>query len=195
MSDINNSIRILFIIISIDKVNNIKIYLKNTHFIANIYDITWIFIEIGYIFVCVQSSKKYFNQFTCNKTNQEQILMQLDNHQQLYHTLIRNISYRKRITRNHSVTHFWSFILIRDIKNARKDLLKVSLSLINISWVVTSSLENYTSKNTRQHETTRYKTSTNEATWQNTSTTHTRQHEYIGNLGSKNRALLRTFCY
>ena len=72
-----------------------------------------------------------------------------------------------------------------------------------------SSLENYTSNNTRQQDTTRRNTS---ATRHNTSKTgdntskttraqttqheyNTTQHEYKGGSGSKNRALLCTFCY
>ena len=70
------------------------------------------------------------------------------------------------------------------------------------------SLENYTSNNTRQHETTRVQ---HEKTRHNTSTTrsntrqheynttkhvyNTTQHEFKGSFGSKNRALLRSFCH
>ena len=66
-SDKNNSIRIIFVIMSIVKVNIIKVFFKNTHFITRKYDISRIFNKIEYIFVCLQRSKKYFNHFTCNK--------------------------------------------------------------------------------------------------------------------------------
>ena len=59
-----NSVRIIFIKIII-KINIIKIYIKNPHFIARKY--IRIFIKVEYIFLCVQSSKKLFNHFTCNK--------------------------------------------------------------------------------------------------------------------------------
>ena len=53
-SDMNDSSRVIFIIISIIKVNNIiKIYTKNTHFITRKYDITRAFIKIEYIIICV----------------------------------------------------------------------------------------------------------------------------------------------
>ena len=65
-SDKDNSFRIIFIKIII-KINIIKIYVKNTLFIARKYDITRIFINLEYIFICVQSSKKFFNHFTRNK--------------------------------------------------------------------------------------------------------------------------------
>ena len=64
--DTNNNIRIIFIKILI-KINIIKIYIKNTHFITRKYNITRIFIKVEYIFICLQSSKKFFNHFTCNK--------------------------------------------------------------------------------------------------------------------------------
>ena len=66
-SDMINSIRIISINIIIAKVNAIKIYIKNTNFIEIKYNITKIFIKIEYIFICIQSSKKLFNHFTCNK--------------------------------------------------------------------------------------------------------------------------------
>ena len=47
-SDMNNSIRIIFIKIFIAKVNAIKIYLKNTHFITIKYNINKIFIKTVY---------------------------------------------------------------------------------------------------------------------------------------------------
>ena len=65
-SDKNNSIRIIFIE-TIIKINIIKIYTKNTHFITRKYSITRIFIEIEYISICVQGSIKFFKHFTCNK--------------------------------------------------------------------------------------------------------------------------------
>ena len=58
-SDMNNSVRIIFIIISIFKVNIIKIYIKNTHSIINRCDITRIFIKIEYIFICGQAVKSF----------------------------------------------------------------------------------------------------------------------------------------
>ena len=48
----NNSITIVFIIISIVKVN-----IKNTHSITIKYNINGIFIKVEYIFICVQSTK------------------------------------------------------------------------------------------------------------------------------------------
>ena len=65
-SDMNNSIRIIFIKIII-KINIIKIYIKNTHFFTRKYDIIRIFIKVEYNFICLQSSKKFFNYFTCDK--------------------------------------------------------------------------------------------------------------------------------
>ena len=67
-SGMNNSIRTMFIKIII-KINIIKIYIKNTHFITRKHDITRIFIKLEYKFTCVQNSKKIFNHFTCNKPN------------------------------------------------------------------------------------------------------------------------------
>ena len=65
-SDMSNSIRTIFIKFII-KINVVKIYIKYTHFIKRKYDITRIFIKIESIFICVQSSKKFFNLCTCNK--------------------------------------------------------------------------------------------------------------------------------
>ena len=64
-SDKNNSIRIIFIKIII-KIS-INIFIKNTHFFTRKNDITRIFIKVEYIFICVRSSKNFFNLFTCNK--------------------------------------------------------------------------------------------------------------------------------
>ena len=50
-ADMSNSFRIIFIIISMIKVNDVKIYTKN--FITRKYDITRIFINIEYIIMCV----------------------------------------------------------------------------------------------------------------------------------------------
>ena len=89
------------------------------------------------------------------------------------------------------------------------------LNINSIRNKIGSSLENYTSDNTRQHDTTRVKHDTirdnTSTTRQNTSTTrhNTRQHEYNTtqheynttqqkckrSFGSKNGALLCTFCY
>ena len=57
-SDMNNSIRIVFIKIIIN-LSIIKIYINNTHFITRKYDITRIFTKVEYIFICVQSSKNF----------------------------------------------------------------------------------------------------------------------------------------
>ena len=63
----NNSFKIIFIIISIIKVKIIEIYTKNTHlFITRKYGITRIFIRIEYILICIQSRKKFFNQSETN---------------------------------------------------------------------------------------------------------------------------------
>ena len=56
-SDMNDSIRIIFILISNVKHNIIKIYIKNTHYVTNKYNIFRIFIKIEYIFICVQTVK------------------------------------------------------------------------------------------------------------------------------------------
>ena len=65
--NMNNSFRTIFIIISIIKVNIIKIYIMNTHSITRKYGITRIFIKIEYTIICIQSSKIFLNNFTCNK--------------------------------------------------------------------------------------------------------------------------------
>ena len=57
-SDMNNCIRIIFIK-TIIKINIIKIYIKNTHFITTKYNITRIFIKIECIVICKQSNKKF----------------------------------------------------------------------------------------------------------------------------------------
>ena len=57
-------IRIIFIEIVI---NIIKIYIKNIHLITRKSNITRIFIKLEYTFICIQSSVKFFNHFTCNK--------------------------------------------------------------------------------------------------------------------------------
>ena len=56
-SDMNDSIRIIFILISNVNHNIIKIYIKNTHYVTNKYNIFRIFIKIEYIFICVQTVK------------------------------------------------------------------------------------------------------------------------------------------
>ena len=57
-SDKNDSIQIIFIKIIIE-INFIKIYIKNTHSITIKYNITRTFIKIEYIFICIQSSKRF----------------------------------------------------------------------------------------------------------------------------------------
>ena len=64
-----------------------KIYVENTHFITIKYNIIRIFIKIGYIFMCIQSSKKLFNHFPCNKP----IRKKLENDQQLHPTFLSYI--------------------------------------------------------------------------------------------------------
>ena len=44
-----------------------KIYIENTNFITRKYGNTRIFIKLGCIFICLQSSLKFFNHLTCNK--------------------------------------------------------------------------------------------------------------------------------
>ena len=51
-SDMINSTRIIFVKIII-KINIIRIYIKNTHFISVKCNITIIFIKIEYIFICI----------------------------------------------------------------------------------------------------------------------------------------------
>ena len=63
-SDKNNSIRIIISKVIV-KVNVIKIYIKNTHFMKRKYNITRIFIKVTYIIICAQTSKKFFKHFTC----------------------------------------------------------------------------------------------------------------------------------
>ena len=65
-SDANNRISIIFIKVFI-KINLMQVYNKNTHFVTRKYNINRIFIKIEYIFICVQSSLKFFNHVTCNK--------------------------------------------------------------------------------------------------------------------------------
>ena len=52
-SDMNNSFRVISIIISIVKFNIIKIHTKNTHSIISKYGITRIFIKMEYIITCI----------------------------------------------------------------------------------------------------------------------------------------------
>ena len=52
-SDMSNSTRIIFIKISIVKVNPIKTYIKNTYFIKTKCNTTKIFFKIEYIFICM----------------------------------------------------------------------------------------------------------------------------------------------
>ena len=64
--DKNISIGKIFIKI-ITNINIIKIFIKNTHLITRKYYINRIFIIIEHIFICIQSSVKFFTHFTCNK--------------------------------------------------------------------------------------------------------------------------------
>ena len=112
-SDKNDSIRIIFIKISI-KIN-IKIYTENTHFITTKCDISRIFTKIEYILICIQNSIKFFNHFTCNKPirNKFQCCWKSS-------TASSNITYLsgqytiKEGSSETTLTHFLSFILIRN---------------------------------------------------------------------------------
>ena len=85
---------VIFIIVFIIKVNIIKIYVKNTHFITRKFAITRTFIKTEYIIIRVQSSKKFFSSFTCNKA--------ISNKSECYQTIISRF-----------ITQSLSFILIR----------------------------------------------------------------------------------
>ena len=57
----NDNFKIICIIINIIKVNNIKTYTKNTHFITRKYGITRNFDKIEHIIICMYRSKEFFN--------------------------------------------------------------------------------------------------------------------------------------
>ena len=48
------------------KINVTKIYIKSFHSITIECDIARTFVKLEYIFICIKSSKKFFNYFTCN---------------------------------------------------------------------------------------------------------------------------------
>ena len=87
--DLNNSLRIIFIKIII-KINIIKIYMTNTHFITRKSNITRIFIKVEYIFISVPSSKKFFNHFTCNKQSEISCNTARESSTVLSHSIDRN---------------------------------------------------------------------------------------------------------
>ena len=62
----NVSIRIIFIKFNI-KTNIIKIYIKNTYSFTTKCGFVRAFIKLVYIFICIKSSKTFFNHFTCIK--------------------------------------------------------------------------------------------------------------------------------
>ena len=120
----NNSIRIIFPIISIIEINIIKTYTKNTHFITTKCNITKIFIKVEYNIICIQSSKKFFNYFLVTNqllTNFNAARQSSTALSHIFLILIRNISYWKRIFKNNTVTHFLCFKLIRNRVKYKKN--------------------------------------------------------------------------
>ena len=88
------------------------------------YDINRIIIKVDYIFICAQSSIKFFNPFV-EITKVQLVSMLQENHQQLHQSFPELFIYQdniliKRIFRNNSVTRFFSFILIRNRIRYRK---------------------------------------------------------------------------
>ena len=136
----------IIVIETIIKINISKIYIKITYSITTKYKITRIFIKMECISICIKSSTKLFIHFTCSKpivTNQLGISsILLENHQQLHHRFFELYIYQdnillKRICRNNSVTHFLSFIPIKNRIKYKKHLLT---ALSHISEVISQQI-------------------------------------------------------
>ena len=99
------------------KVNIVKIYVNNTHFISRKYNITRIFIKVEYVFIPLQSRKKSFNHFTCNKSIGNKLNAARESSTALSHNLRAlylsgQYTIKIRILRNNFLIRFLSFIPI-----------------------------------------------------------------------------------
>ena len=92
-SNINNSFRIIFIKVTITKVNTIKAYSIKTHIITKNYGIIRIFINKDYIILDNTTSSSFSSiLFVTNQSRTN--LMLVEKHQQLYHTFPESYVYR-----------------------------------------------------------------------------------------------------